>query len=143
MQAQIQQFLRQKFLLSLTVCAQHQLWSANCFYLFDEQNYRLLITTDEKTRHAQLMQQNPQVSGTIASETLVIEQIEGVQFVGEIAKCSAEETAYFQQKFFEAFKSARIFHTPIWQIELNEVKYTSNKNRFGEKIVWHRVKSGE
>lgn len=131
-------FLQRQFVLSLAVSFGEKSWSANCFYLFDPAQKWLVITTEDRTLHAQIMQQNPQVSGTIAYSTLNIAAIEGVQFLGRIAKISADLTPCYQQKFFEKFQSARVFQTPMWAIELDLVKYTANQPQFGTKQIWQR-----
>ena len=59
-----------------------ELWVASCFHVFDPQAVALIIMTDRKTRHGQLMLASSQVAGTVAGQPQSIRDIRGVQFAG-------------------------------------------------------------
>ena len=74
----------------LTVaCASKEgdLWCANAFYVFDEQEEGFIITSEEKTHHAQLFLENPEVTGSVVLETEEIGKIRGLQFTGTVRRC--------------------------------------------------------
>ena len=62
-------------------------WCANAFYVFDPQEEGFIITSEEKTRHAQLFLENPQVAGSVVLETEQVGKIQGLQFTGTVRRC--------------------------------------------------------
>lgn len=138
MLSEIQQFVLNKFLLTLSVNDENEIWSANCFYIFELTSISLIITSALDTKHSQLMLKNPRVSGTIATETRAIQQIEGIQFIGNATLLENPRAYDYQKLFFNHFKAKQVFETPMWEIKLLYVKYTTNKKKFGEKLIWVR-----
>ena len=134
--AHIAQFLHQQHIVSLACQQNGELWCANCFYAFDEQNARLIILTDKKTKHAQFMLNNPQIAGTIAHQTEHIREIEGIQFQG-IANCLENE---FAQKalalYWQRHPIAKLRISDVWEIQFTQIKHTSNQYLFAQKTLW-------
>jgi len=54
------------------------------FYAFLEDDLSLLLTSDYDTRHVKEFLRNPEVSGSIVLETMIIGKIRGIQFTGHI-----------------------------------------------------------
>jgi uncharacterized protein YhbP (UPF0306 family) len=124
-------FLKRNHIASIAT----QDWSFSCFYAYYEADPHLLFLSDNNTAHAQLLLQNPRVSGTIAKHTRTVAHIQGVQLVGEafIADDSALRSIYNKRFPFAAISAAT-----LWAVRLDLVKYTSNIVTFGKKIEWRR-----
>ncbi|QIW15314.1 hypothetical protein A4G20_02665 [Pasteurellaceae bacterium RH1A] len=140
--ALIQDFLHKHHVVSLATYANHQVWAASCFYVFDEANQRLLIMTAKKTLHAQNMLANPEIAGTIAGQPKKFGEIAGLQF-SALAECLEEPTA--RQAALDLYsakhpiaKLAKFASTEIWALHLTKLKHTENKTVFSQKTVWER-----
>ena len=138
MQAKIIHFLEKKHIVSFSTFADLEMWSAICFYVFDKQQQRLILLTKPETRHGQLMLKNPQVTGTIIHETAAVAKLQGVQFIGEISELKTAEKQTALDLYYARFPYSRVMQSPVWQIVLNEVKFTDNTLGFGKKLLWER-----
>lgn len=136
--AEIQSFIRRYHVLSLAVQDQDGLWSANCFYAFDQTSTSLLILSSLQTRHGQAMLQHAQVAGTIAAQPKLIPMIQGLQFSALSTHLGGdeEETAY--QLYCQRHTVARLHRSQVWKLEITYAKLTDNKRIFGHKLEWHR-----
>ncbi|MFZ2891074.1 pyridoxamine 5'-phosphate oxidase family protein [Sulfuricurvum sp.] len=129
----IERFIGEHHLLSLATKGE-RLWCCSMFYAYDPKTVSFIVASDETTEHMKNMAQNHHVAGTVALETKTVGKIQGIQFVGEIEKCSdGLETIYFK-----AFPYARIMNPTLWIIRLDEVKMTDNTLGFGKKVTWKR-----
>ncbi|MFZ7282892.1 hypothetical protein ACLSZW_04280 [Avibacterium avium] len=139
----IAQFLQRQTVMSIAVHSAQDFWAANCFYVLDDSNISLIFFSSLSTQHAQIMQQSDLVVGTIATQTDQVSEIEGVQFKGraillnENARQSAFKSAL--KRYYERYPFARLMSTDLWQIELDEIKHTSNKFVFAQKTYWQRA----
>ncbi|MBS0056016.1 YhbP family protein [Yersinia sp. Marseille-Q3913] len=133
-------FLRQQHVLTLCAGSGMDMWCANCFYVFDDVQMVLYLMTEKQTRHGELMQVNPQVVGTIATQPRTVALIKGIQYRGEITELSgnAEQTA--RQRYCRRFPVAKVASAPIWQLNLLEIKMTNNTLGFGKKLYWHALR---
>ncbi|EJF5337409.1 YhbP family protein [Salmonella enterica] len=120
----------------VTWCVHHEgeLWCANAFYLFDAQNVALYLLTDDKTRHAQMSGACAPVAGTVNGQPKTVARIRGVQFKGEIRRLEGEES----KAYLRRFPVARVLPAPVWEIRLDEIKFTDNTLGFGKKLHWLR-----
>lgn len=134
----IQQFLQQQTVMSIAALHEQDFWAANCFYVFDPTEVSLIFFSSLTTKHAQLLQRNPLVVGTVATQTADIRDIEGIQFKGQahLLEGDARQTALTH--YYARYPFARVMTTELWKIQLNEVKHTSNKTRFAQKTYWVR-----
>lgn len=134
----ISQFLQKQHVL--TLCAAHagEMWCANCFYVFDGQQMALYLMTERHTRHSELMQHNPRVVGTIATQARSVALIKGVQYCGDIKLLSDEADNLARQRYCKRFPIATLASAPIWQLDLQEIKMTNNTLGFGKKLYWMR-----
>lgn len=115
-----------------------ELWCANAFYLFDAQKVAFYILTEEKTRHAQMSGPQAHVAGTVNGQPKTVALIRGVQFKGEIRRLEGEEGDFARQAYNRRFPVARMLSAPVWEIRLDEIKFTDNTLGFGKKLVWQR-----
>lgn len=77
----INRFLRQQHVLTLCAGSGMDMWCASCFYVFDENQMSLFLMTEKHTRHSELMLINPQVAGTVATQSRTIALIKGIHIV--------------------------------------------------------------
>ncbi|EGF6025114.1 YhbP family protein [Salmonella enterica] len=124
----------------VTWCVHHEgeLWCANAFYLFDAQNVALYLLTDDKTRHAQMSGACAPVAGTVNGQPKTVARIRGVQFKGEIRRLEGEESDAARKAYLRRFPVARVLPAPVWEIRLDEIKFTDNTLGFGKKLHWLR-----
>lgn len=121
-------------------CVQQEgeLWCANAFYLFDAQKVAFYILTEEKTRHAQMSGPQAAVAGTVNGQPKTVALIRGMQFKGEIRRLEGEESDLARQAYNRRFPVARMLSAPVWEIRLDEIKFTDNTLGFGKKMIWLR-----
>ncbi|HIV48734.1 hypothetical protein [uncultured Helicobacter sp.] len=124
---------------SQEVCEPHTLdsvWihSANCFYAFDETNYALVFKSEPHTRHIQLATRYPNVSATIATNTLKIAKIKGLQIQARFTTATqAQEEIYYAR-----FPFARLGAGEIYALEILYAKYTNNALGLSKKLEFHK-----
>ena len=126
----------------LTVaCASKEgdLWCANAFYVFDEQEKGYIITSEEKARHAQLFLENPKVTGSVVLETEEIGKIRGLQFSGTVRRCDGGLFDRCRLKYLKRFPYAVFKGGEVWLITLDRAKYTDNRLGFGKKLFYERA----
>lgn len=129
-------FLQRQSVLSLACAADGKIWSANCFYIFDEESYRLIILTKADSLHGKLMLANSKVAGTVAVQTAKINEIEGVQFSATACLLQSLEKEAALKRYFSRYPIARLMVSDVWALQLHQLKYTDNRRFFGEKTIW-------
>lgn len=125
----------------LTVaCTAHdgEPWCANAFYVFDPQEEGFIITSEEKTRHAQMFLDNPRVAGTVVLETEEVGKIRGLQFSGTVRRCDGGLFDRCRLRYLKRFPYAVFKGGEVWLISLDRLKYTDNRLGFGKKLLWKR-----
>ena len=130
----------------LTVaCASREgeLWCANAFYVFDPQEEGFIITSEEKTRHAQLFLENPAVTGSVVLETETVGKIRGLQFSGTVRRCDGGLFDRCRLKYLKRFPYAVFKGGEVWLLRPDTMKYTDNRLGFGKKLFWQREISGQ
>ncbi|MCW9710451.1 hypothetical protein L5B71_06220 [Avibacterium sp. 21-586] len=135
----IAQFLQQQTVMSIAVHSAQGFWVANCFYVLDDSNISLIFFSSLSTQHAQIMQQSDLVVGTIATQTDQVSEIEGVQFKGRAILLNEDIRQSALKRYYERYPFARLMNTDLWEIELDEIKHTSNKFVFAQKTYWKRA----
>ncbi|WP_343552885.1 YhbP family protein [Pantoea sp.] len=129
-------YLKKQHVLSLCATDGKDMWSANCFYLFDQESMAFWLMTEPDTRHGQLMLANPRVAGTVNGQPKTVLLIKGVQYAGRIQLLSGERETAARLAYQKRFPVAKKVSAPLWEIQLDEVKMTDNALGFGKKIVW-------
>lgn len=136
----IAQFLSHNHVVSIaTHSPASGLWSACCFYVFDEARTRLIVLTSRQTRHGGNMAASPLISGTIAGQPDSITKISGIQFQAR-AVCLEDEAERQAAAalFYRAHPVARAMKSDVWSLELDFIKFTDNKLVFAQKTLWSR-----
>lgn len=109
-----------------------------CLLSFDAQKVAFYILTEEKTRHAQMSGPQAAVAGTVNGQPKTVALIRGVQFKGEIRRLEGEESDLARKAYNRRFPVARMLSAPVWEIRLDEIKFTDNTLGFGKKMIWLR-----
>ncbi|OPZ97375.1 MAG: hypothetical protein BWY70_01516 [Bacteroidetes bacterium ADurb.Bin408] len=126
-------FIKKHHLLTLSTSDGSVPYAASCFYIYAEETNTLYFASSPDTKHIMDALKQPLVAGTIASETLIIKRIRGVQFTGRLTEEYSEEV---RKKYIKRFPVALFVPFRLWAIELHFIKMTDNRLGFGEKIIW-------
>lgn len=136
--AAINRWLAKQHVLTCCVANEGELWCANAFYLYDPQKVAFYILSEDHTRHAQMAGQQAKIAGTVNGQPKTVALIRGVQFKGEIRRMSEAESEAPRGQYNRRFPVARALSAPVWEILLDEIKFTDNTLGFGKKIHWLR-----
>lgn len=129
----ILKFIKKEHLASICVIKDDGTPHAfSAFYAFNSDEISLFIASDENTEHIKAIKNHPEISGTIALNTLIVGKIRGVQFNGTISVAEDVEI------YFKRFVFARSMNAKIYKILLKSIKFTDNTLGFGTKILWQR-----
>ncbi|EAN0853036.1 YhbP family protein [Salmonella enterica] len=139
----ISRWLAKQHVVTWCVCHEGELWCANAFYLFDAQHVAFYLLTDDKTRHAQMSGACAPVAGTVNGQPKTVARIRGVQFKGEIRRLEGQESDAARKAYLRRFPVARVLPAPVWEIRLDEIKFTDNTLGFGKKMRWLRDSSAQ
>lgn len=134
----IRSLLRSHHLLSIATVSDRGAWCASCFYVWDEENNTLVITTDPATRHGREFLSNHAIAGTIALETKRVGRLRGAQFTGTISEAAGEGLKRARVLFLRRFPYALLTELHLWIITPDYIKLTDNRLGFGKKIIWQR-----
>ena len=129
-------FLRKHHVLTIATTVDNEPWCANCFYVYLEEENRLIFTTDLKTRHGQEFLKNSFVAGSVVLETYVIGKIRGIQFQGIVSEPVGNDHAKAKSAYLKRFPVAMLMETRLWIVDLTLIKMTDNRLGFGKKIIW-------
>lgn len=132
----ITDFIQQNHVVNLACQADSSLWAASCFYAFDEKHFRLIILTDRKTLHGQLMLKNSTIVGTIAAQPTDIQKIEGIQFRAIATLLPREKQNEALTLYYKRHKYVEKMQSDVWEICFEYIKHTSNKIQFAQKTEW-------
>lgn len=136
--AAINRWLAKQHVVTWCVANRGELWCANAFYFYDPHAVAFYVLSEDQTRHGQMTGLKAQVAGTVNGQPKTVALIRGVQFAGEIRRLDEEESAAPRAQYNRRFPVARMLSAPMWEIRLNEVKFTDNTLGFGKKLHWIR-----
>jgi len=131
-------FIKKHHVLTLATKSENELWCANCFYVYDEEENSLIFTSDIDTRHVSEALKNNFVAGSIVLETSVIGKIQGIQFQGNFVKPENKKLKTAKTHYLLRFPFATLMNTTLWVVELTYIKMTDNRLGFGKKLIWKK-----
>jgi uncharacterized protein YhbP (UPF0306 family) len=131
-------FIKKHHVLTLATKSENELWCANCFYAYLEEENCLIFTSDISTRHINDAIINPSVAGSIVLETTIVGKIQGIQFQGMLLKPENEKLDKVKKRYLHRFPIANLMDTTFWSLELTLIKMTDNRLGFGKKLFWKR-----
>lgn len=136
--AVISRWLEKQRVVSWSVAKEGELWAASAFYLYDREPVAFYLLSEAHTRHAQMSGTRAQVAGTVNGQPKTVALIRGVQFRGEIRLLEGEESAVIRARYNRRFPIAKLMPAPVWEIRIDELKFTDNTLGFGKKFHWLR-----
>ena len=128
----ITKFLQNNQLLSFGVIDDDGVYSASCYYAFDEKNISLLIKSDPESKHIKLADKNPKIAITIARDSKKLLLIKGVQIKAIFAKSNNDE----KEIYYSRFPFAKLGTGEIYTLKILWLKYTDNKLLVSNKIIF-------
>lgn len=135
------EFINKHHVLTLATTKNNIPYSANCFYVYFEQENMLVFTTDHDTKHASDVVDQNIVAGSIVLETNVVGKIQGVQFQGKMYEPENELLKKVKARYLKRFPIAMLMKTNLWVVELSFLKFTDNRLGFGKKLFWGKEAS--
>ncbi len=136
-QSRIWQYLQDNHVINIAVCCPHDHWAFTAFYAPDTENSHLIIFSGATTRHGIIMQQQPQITGTISDPHQQIAHLTGLQFTGIITLVAEEEQARAFTIYQQAFPFIKEMpKEAAWHLSFDHLKLTDNSLGFGTKIEW-------
>jgi len=129
-------FFRKHHVLTIATAVDNMPWTANCFYVYLEEENALVFTTDGDTRHGKEFIRNPNVAGSVVLETMIIGKIRGIQFQGIISEPEGELLSKAKWAYLKKFPPAALMDTHLWIVKLTLIKMTDNRLGFGKKLMW-------
>ena len=131
-------FIKKHHVLTIATAADGVPWTANCFYVFMEDEGAFVFTSDDDTRHGREFDKNPLVAGSVVLETNIIGKIQGIQFLGEASRPDSEMHKKAKKAYLKRFPVAALMNTSLWVVRLTHIKMTDNRLGFGKKLIWNR-----
>ncbi|EOI3529090.1 YhbP family protein [Cronobacter dublinensis] len=135
----ISQWLAKQHVVTYCVGREDALWCANAFYVYDRERVAFYLLSDTKSRHGEMAGRQARVAGTVNGQTKTVARIRGVQFAGELRLVEAPESEALRERYNRRFPVARAMSSPLWEIRLDEIKFTDNTLGFGKKLAWLRA----
>lgn len=108
----------------------------SCFFAFDEKALVLYFKSSAATRHAQLLQRNGTVAGTIQPDKLNPLLIKGLQFTGTLVNPNDPLATDAFSVYHKKYPFAIAMKGEVLTIKLTAIKMTDNTLQFGKKIAW-------
>jgi uncharacterized protein len=134
----ITQFIRKHHIFTLATASGNKPYTCTCFYVYLESKNLFIFTSEHHTRHVIEMEQQPEVAGAIALETMMIGRIQGIQFTGRSRELKGEEYKTAHKAYLTRFPVAAFQELFLWAIEPDFIKMTHNQLGFGVKLVWKK-----
>lgn|SRR5690554_3641254 len=113
-------------------------YSFSCFYVFNPQKMHLYFKSSPNTHHAQVLEENPHISGTILPDQLDKKAVKGVQFTGKILLSGSDLTAEAHELYHRQIPQAHKLEGRMYVLELETLKMTENIQGIFEKTRWQR-----
>lgn len=136
--SRIIRFIKKHHTMTLATSANNIPWCCSCFYVYDEKENKFIITSDTDTRHVSEFTAQPDVSGTISLETLIVGKIQGIQFSGSVKKIGGKEAEPARKAYIKRFPVAALSKLTLWSVEICYIKFTHNQLGFGKKLIWKK-----
>ena len=136
MDERIVKFIKKHHVLTVATCVDSKPWTANCFYVYMEEENCFVFTTDDDTRHGKEFEANPVVAGSVVLETNIIGKIRGLQFEGVASKPDDKLHKKARKAYLKRFPVAMLMETNLWIVKITHAKLTDNRLGFGRKLRW-------
>jgi uncharacterized protein YhbP (UPF0306 family) len=131
--AAINRWLAKQHVVTWCVYDAGEMWCANAFYYYDPVRVAFYVLSEDKTRHAQMTGPAGEGGGYGQRPAENGRADPRVQFKGEIRRLDGEESEVQRKHYTRRFPVALAFKAPVWEIRLDELKFTDNTLGFGKK----------
>ena len=111
----------------------------SCFYAFNSAAGLLYFKSSVSSLHAELMNKNPFVAGTILPDKLKKISIKGIQFEAIVLDIQQPLVKRTLGIYMKKYPLALAIPGDIWALQINHIKMTDNTLGFGKKIIWKRI----
>ena len=141
---QLLAFLRDHQVLTLAVADEDGPHAAALFYAVDD-DLRLFVLTNPRTRHGRAMCQTAPVAGTIQRDRQVWNEIQGIQFRGRCHRLRGPDRARGWTLYTERFPFLKEKHRvlavalkrmALWRIDPDWIRWIDNRRGFGHREEW-------
>ena len=113
MDERIIKFIKKHHVLTLaTVNSEGMPYVANCFYAYDAKRNKLILTSDETTRHGAEMASNSRVAVSIVLETRIVGKVQGIQICGRAMRGDSEA----KKAYIKRFPYAAVAPLTLWMV---------------------------
>lgn len=143
MQKRIFSFIQKKFLCTLCCTHNNKPWANAFYYVFDEENQRLIYVTGEQTYHSKIMKENPNIAGTIFTPTRFHPSLQGIQFTGKAKLLLGEEAEVAKALYKKEYSHELIDKLSIWEAKLEYVRLIDNSLGLFATLEWKRNEQSE
>lgn len=138
MQKRIFTFIKKKYLCTLSCVHNGGPWANAFYYVFDQENYRLIYVTGDSTVHSQAMSHNPNVAGTIFAPTRFTPSLQGVQFTGKARKLEGEEQEIARALYKTEYTHELIDKLSMWEVQFDYIRLVDNSLGLFGFVEWKR-----
>lgn len=132
----LRKFIHQHHVLTLAVGNNSDIWVSHCFYAFDDDRNRFVVTSDDDTLHIRMIEFNNVVAAGIALETKVVGNIRGIQLKGQLLRPEGPDYEIAKLTYLKRFPYAVLVKTSFWVLYPVYAKMTDNRFGFGKKLIW-------
>ncbi|MDA3910383.1 MAG: pyridoxamine 5'-phosphate oxidase family protein [Bacteroidales bacterium] len=129
-------FINDHHVLSLATANKGMPWTAQCFYVWMDEEYAFLFTSDDDTRHIKDALRTNFVAGSIVLETKSVGKIQGLQLQGQLEKVEGELYKKCKITYIKKYPIAILSKTALWLVRPTFFKMTDNRLGFGKKLYW-------
>ena len=110
----------------------------SCYYVFDSEKGLMYFKSSAETEHAQLLQRNRMVSGTVLPDRLNKLIVKGVQLQGVVLSPDEIMTTGASTFYHKKMPFAIAMKGNVYTIRINRIKMTDSSIVFGKKLYWER-----
>jgi uncharacterized protein len=137
MDAKISEFIKENKIATLCVSDETP-YCFIVFYTYMSDENILLFKSQMISKHAQILQKKPFISGSILPENNSLLQLKGLQFCGRTIENPSKHSISAAKAYYLKYPMGLAVPGIIWQVELTEAKLTDNSVHFGYKLNWKK-----
>lgn len=130
------EFISEHHVLTLATVSDNQPYCCNCFYIYLEDENKLVFMSSPDTKHIQDIESIPNVAASIVLETETVGKIRGLQINGTAFEPEGELASIAKKAYLKRFPYAVLKKGDLWILDITFLKFTDNRLGFGKKLHW-------
>ncbi|WP_104722063.1 hypothetical protein [Helicobacter mesocricetorum] len=135
MDAKIKDFVSNHHLLALSVLDnQQEIYTASCYYAFNEERLSLIFKSSQDCKHIQLAKSHPKVGVIIAEDSKNLRLIKGLQIKALFRDAQKSEVTLY----YKNFPYALLAGGGVFGLDILWAKYTDNTLLLEDKLTYTR-----